>query len=205
LHGDDTTVPVLAKGKTVTGRLWTYVRDDRPFAGPAPPAAIFYYSRDRGGAHPRQHLAGYSGILQADAYGGYNDLYLPSRQPGPVTEAGCWAHARRNFFRLAELARAPIATEAVRRIDLIFDVERPINGLSIDQRLTARRATVAPLVAELEAWMRASRGKMSRHADVAKAIDYMLKRWDAFSRFLNDGRICLTNKGSPHDMSKTAR
>jgi transposase len=122
-----------------------------------------------------------------------------------VTEAGCWAHARRNFFRLAELARAPIATEAVRRIDLIFDVERPINGLSIDQRLTARRATVAPLVAELEAWMRASRGKMSRHADVAKAIDYMLKRWDAFSRFLNDGRICLTNKGSPHDMSKTAR
>jgi transposase len=196
LHGDDTTVPVLAKGKTTTGRLWTYVRDDRPFAGPAPPAAIFYYSRDRSGAHPRQHLAGYSGILQADAYGGYNDLYLPLRQPGPVTEAGCWAHARRHFFKLAELAHAPLAVEAVRRIDLIFDAERPINGLSIDQRLATRKATVAPLVAELEAWMRATRGKMSRHADVAKAIDYMLKRWDAFSRFLQDGRICLTNNAA---------
>ena len=91
IHGDDTTVPVLAKGKTITGRLWTYVRDDRPFAGPAPPAAIFHYSPDRGGAHPRRHLAGYSGILQADAYGGHNDLYLPLRKPGPVTEAGCWA------------------------------------------------------------------------------------------------------------------
>jgi transposase len=115
------------------------VRDDRSFAGPAPPAAIFYYSRDRSGTHPRQHLAGYSGILQADAYGGYNDLYLPSRQPGPVTEAGCWAHGRRNFFKLAELSRAPLAIEAVRRIDLIFDAERPINGLATLQRLAARQ------------------------------------------------------------------
>ena len=196
LHGDDTTVPVLAKGKTTTGRLWTYVRDDRPFAGPAPPAAIFYYSPDRSGAHPRQHLAGYSGILQADAYGGHNDLYLPSRQPGPVMEAACWAHGRRNFFKLAELARAPLAVEAVRRIDLIFDAERPINGLSINQRLAARQQTVAPLVAELETWMRATKGKLSRHADVAKAIDYMLKRWEAFCRFLSDGRICLTNNAA---------
>src|SRR3954469_11348030 len=102
LHGDDTTVPVLAKGKTITGRLWTYVRDDRPFAGPDPPAAMFYYSRDRSGEHPARHLAGYAGILQADAYGGYNKLYKADRQPGPIIEATCWAHARRPFFVLAD-------------------------------------------------------------------------------------------------------
>ena len=105
-------------------------------------------------------------------------------------------HARRNFFKLAEVARAPLAMEAVRRIDLIFDAERPINGLPLDPRLAARKATVAPLVAELEAWMQAVRGKLSRHADVAKAIDSMLKRWEAFCRFLNDGRICLTNNAA---------
>jgi hypothetical protein len=145
------------------------------------------------------------GILQADAYGEYNDLYLPSRRPGPVTEAGCWAHARRNFFKLAERARAPLAVEAVRRIDLIFDAERLVNGLSIDQRLVVRKETVAPLVAELETWMRSTRGKMSRHADVAKVIDYMLKRWDAFSRFLNDGRICLTTDGVEKPQSAPIR
>jgi transposase len=196
LHGDDTTVPVLAKGKTITGRLWTYVRDDRPFAGPAPPAAIFYYSRDRGGEHPRTHLGGYGGILQADAYAGFNDLYTPLRKPAPLIEAACWAHGRRNFFKLAELAKAPLAVEAVQRIDAIFDAERPINGLSAEQRLTVRRDRIAPLVAELEAWMRAARGRLSRHADVAKAINYMLKRWDAFTRFLSDGRICLTNNAA---------
>ena len=157
IHGDDTTVPVLAKGKTITGRLWTYVRDDRPFGGPAPPAAIFYYSRDRGGEHPKTHLAGYSGILQADAYAGFNDLYAPLRKPEPLVEAGCWAHGRRNFFKLAEIARAPLAVEAVRRIDAIFDAERPINGLPADQRLAVRKDTVTPRVVELEAWMRATR------------------------------------------------
>jgi hypothetical protein len=104
LHGDDTTVPVLAKGKTDIARSWVYVRDDRPFAGHAPPAAVFYYSRDRGGAHPQGHLATYAGILQADAFGGYKRLYDPARQPGPITEAACWAHARRKFFILADLA-----------------------------------------------------------------------------------------------------
>jgi transposase len=196
LHGDDTTVPVLAKGKTITGRLWTYVRDDQPFAGPAPPAAIFYYSRDRGGEHPKTHLAGYSGVLQADAYAGFNDLYAPLRKPEPVMEAGCWAHGRRNFFRLAEIARAPLAVEAVRRIDAILDAERPINGLPAEQRLAVRKDSVVHLVAELETWMRAARGKLSRHADVAKAMDYMLKRWEAFTRFLGDGRICLTNNAA---------
>jgi transposase len=114
LHGDDTTVPVLAKDKTVLARLWTYVRDDRPFGGPSPPAAIFYYSRDRRGEHPRQHLRTYSGILQADAYDGFNDLYLPGRKPGPIIEAACWAHGRRKLFVLADVAKAPLAVEAVR-------------------------------------------------------------------------------------------
>jgi transposase len=196
IHGDDTTVPVLAKGKTVTGRLWTYVRDDRPFAGPAPPAAIFAYSRDRGGEHPRQHLAGYAGVLQADAYAGFNDLYASLRKPGPITEAACWAHSRRKFFVLAEVAKAPLALEAVRRIDAIFDVERTINGLPAEQRLAVRKEHVAPLVTSLETWMRAARAKLSRHAEVAKAMDYMLKRWTTFSRFLTDGRICLTNNAA---------
>ena len=104
LHGDDTTVPVLAKGKTDTGRCWVYVRDDRPFGGPAPPAAVFYYSRDRGGEHPQAHLAGYAGIFQADAYGGYSKLYEAGRKPGPIVEAACWVHARRPFFVMADLA-----------------------------------------------------------------------------------------------------
>ena len=172
------------------------MRDDRPFGGEASPAALFYYSADRGGAHPRQHLAGYAGILQADAYAGFNELYAPRRLPGPITEAGCWAHSRRKFFSLAEIAKAPLALEAVRRIDAIFDVEREINGLPAEQRLAVRQEQVVPLVSDLETWMRAARAKLSRHAEVAKAMDYMLKRWATFTRFLTDGRICLTNNAA---------
>jgi len=196
IHGDDTTVPVLARGKTITGRLWTYVRDDRPFGGPAPPAALFHYSRDRGSEHPRRHLADYAGILQADAYAGFNDLYDPGRKPGPITEAACWAHGRRKFFVLADVAKAPIALEAVRRIDAIFDIERDINGRSPEQRLTARAEHVTSLVDELEAWMRRERARMSRHNDLSRAMDYMLKRWPAFTRFLGDGRICISNNAA---------
>src|ERR1700712_356472 len=196
IHGDDTTVPVLAKSKTITGRLWTYVRDDQPFGGPAPPAALFYYSRDRGGEHPRRHLADYAGILQADAYAGFNDLYEHGRRPGPITEAACWAHSRRKFYVLAEVAKAPIAVEVVRRIDALFEIEREINGLSPEQRLAARVARAAPLVAELETWMRTERARLSRHNDISRAMDYMLKRWPAFTRFLEDGRICLSNNAA---------
>jgi transposase len=110
--------------------------------------------------------------------------------------AGCWAHGRRKLFDLAQLARAPLAAEAVRRIDAIFDVERSINGLPAEQRLAMRQTHVAPLVADLETWMRAARARMSRHAEVAKAVDYMLKRWDTFVRFLHDGRMCLTNNAA---------
>jgi transposase len=196
LHGDDTTVPVLARGKTITGRVWTYVRDDRPFGGPAPPAAMFRYSRDRTAEHPNRHLAGYAGILQADAYAGYNALYEVGRKPGPITEAACWAHGRRKLFELAELQGAPLAIEAVRRIDAIFDAERAINGLPAEARLAVRQQHVAPLVADLEAWMKETRDKLSRHNSVAKAMDYMLTRWVAFTRFLTDGRICLTNNAA---------
>jgi transposase len=193
IHGDDTTVPVLARGKTITGRLWTYVRDDRPFGGEAAPAAMFAYSPDRSGVHPQRHLDGWQGILQADAYAGFSGLYDAARRPGPVTEASCWAHGRRKFFELAELGRAPLAVEAVRRIDAIFGLERDINGLPPERRLAVRRDAIAPLLAELETWMRAARAKLSRHADVAKAMDYMLKRWDTFTRFLENGQICLSN------------
>ena len=219
LHGDDTTVPVLAKGKTITGRCWVYARDDRPFGGSAdasghperkqagPPAAMFYYSRDRGGDHPRAHLANWAGLLQADAYGGYTKLYDADRAPGPILEAACWAHARRPFFALANidasarrkaegktpLVISPLALETVRRIDALFDIERTINGQTAEERRRIRQERSAPLVAELETWMRKERAKLSRGNDVAKAMDYMLKRWSSFARFLDDGRICLTN------------
>jgi len=210
LHGDDTVVPVLAKGATDTGRLWVYVRDDMPFAGRAPPAAVFYYSRDRKGEHPRQHLAGWSGILQADAYGGFADLYASDRQPGPVREASCWAHGRRKVFELADVEAAairqargerpkpvyPLALEAVRRIDALFDIEHEINGLPAEQRLAIRQARSAPIVADLERWMIATLDKLSRGHDLAKAMHYMLRRWPSFTRFLDDGRICLTNNAA---------
>lgn len=196
LHGDDTTVPVLAKDKTVIGRLWTYVRDDRPFAGPDPPAAAFFYSRNRAGEHPSRHLAGYAGILQADAYAGFGELYDARRRPAPLTEAACWSHGRRKFFVLADLGKSPLAIEAVRRIDEIFAIEREINGLAAEQRLAARRKRVAPLVDKLKVWMLVERARLSRHADTAKAMDYMLKRWPAFTRFLDDGRICLSNNAA---------
>ncbi len=210
LHGDDTTVPVLAKGKTHTGRCWVYVRDDRPFDGGAPPAAMFYYSRDRGGAHVEAHLANWSGVLQADAYGGYNRLYDVDRMPTPILKAACWAHARRPFFALADIEASarrnaegkvpvpisPLALEIVQRMDRLFEIERGINGKSADERRAVRQELSRTLVDELEARMRAERPKLSRGSDLAKAIDYMLKRWPSFTRFLDDGRICMSNNAA---------
>ena len=207
LHGDDTTIPILAKGKTVKGHIWTYVRDDRPFGSRAPPAALYYASRDRRHEHPVRHLRDFAGILQADAYDGYNELYAPSRLPGPITSALCWAHARRQFFELADIAAnarrgkkaaaiSPVALEAVRRIDVLFDIEHGINGLVADERLRVRKEQSAPLVTALEAWLREERARLSRSASVVEPIDYMLKRWDRFARFIDDGRICLTNNAA---------
>ena len=209
LHGDDTTVPVLAKGKANIGRLWVYVRDDRPFAGADPPAAVFHYSGDRRGEHPRAHLHGWTGILQADAYAGYDKLYAPGRLPMPLVEASCFAHARRGFFELADVEGAarrrakgrespvyPVAVEAVRRIDALFDIERACNGLDAEARLAARREHSASVVADLHAWLTDQRSLLSRHHGLAKAIHYMLRRWPSFTRFLDDGRVCLTNNAA---------
>ena len=210
LHGDDTTVPVMAKGKTDTARLWDYVRDDRPFGGTDPPAVVFHYSRDRRGEHPQAHLAAWSGILQADAYGGYGELYVPERRPGPILEAGCFAHARRKFFELADVEGAarkksrgekagviyPIALEAVQKLDALFDIERAVNGKTPAERLAVRQEHSAPLMGELQEWLKAQLAKLSRNHDLAKAINYMLRRWDAFTRFLDDGRVCLTNNSA---------
>jgi transposase len=207
LHGDDTNVPILAKGKTIKGHIWTYVRDDRPFGSRAPPAALYYASRDRRHEHPVRHLKAFSGILQADAYNGYNELYDPSRTEGPITSALCWAHARRQFFELADIAAnarrgknagaiSPIALEAVRRIDVLFEIERGINGVAAAERMRIRKEQSAPLLQALEAWLREQRGRLSRSASVAEPIDYMLKRWDRFARFIDDGRICLTNNAA---------
>jgi transposase len=196
IHADDTTVPVLAKGKTRIGRLWIYVRDDRPFAGRDPPAAVFFYSPDRGAKHPEQHLASYAGLMQADAYAGFNRLYGVGRRPGPIIEAACWAHARRKFFDLARLDKAPIAIEAVERIDALFAIEREINGLIAQERLAVRNERSRPLVVALEAWLRAQRAKLSSQSKVAQAIAYSLTRWAALTRFLDDGRLCMSNNAA---------
>jgi transposase len=210
LHADDTTVPVLAEGKTDTGRCWIYLRDDKPFGGTGPPAAIFYYSRDRRGEHPQGHLAGYAGILQADAYDGYNKLYQAGRSPGPILEAACWVHARRPFFAMAdieenarrkasgkkEIALSPIAIEIVRRIDALFEIERSINGKRADERLAVRQTLSRPLVNDLHVYLRAQIARLARGHDLAKAIKYILKRWTGFTLFLEDGRVCLSNNAA---------
>jgi transposase len=157
---------------------------------------VFVYSRNRGGEHPARHRAGDAGILQADAYAGFGELYDGKRKPGPITEAACWSQGRRPFFEQADLRKAPLAVEAVPRIDEIFAIERTINGQPAGHRLTVRQQEINPLVADLEKWMRAKRARLSRHAATAQAIDYMLTRWPAFTRFLDDGRICLSNNAA---------
>lgn len=208
IHADDTTVPVLAKGKCTTARLWAYVRDDRPFGGSADagghlkrqkcaaPAVLLHYSRDRNAEHPEKHLAAYSGFMQADAYSGYNGLYAEGRRPGVILEAACWAHGRRKFFELAELQKAPVAIDAVGRIDALFAIEREINGKMPDERRAVRQERSKPLVDALETWLRQERKKLSSKAPVAKAIDYSLKRWRSFTRFLDDGRLCMSNNAA---------
>jgi transposase len=204
IHADDTPVPVLAKGKTRIGRLWTYVRDDRPFGGPDPPAALFFYARDRSGAHPEQHLRSYAGLMQADAYAGFGKLYEQGRKPGPITEVACWAHARRKFFDLARIAKAPIAIEAIERIDALFAIEREINGASPERRIAVRNERSRPLVDVLEIWLRQQRAKLSPKSETARAIDYSLKRWTAFTRFLDDGRTCMSNNAAERQIRPIA-
>src|SRR5690242_13530543 len=200
LHGDDTTIRILAKGKCTTGRIWTYVRDDRPFAGPAPPAAVYYASSDRRGEHPQKHLAAFAGILQADCYNGFEPLFDPRKKVLPITPAFCFAHARRGFFELADIEKnaregkkgkpvSPIALEAVRRLDALFEIERAISGRGADERRAVRQEKSKPLLEDMHAWLPRERENLSRSSEVLKAINYMLRRWDDFARFLDDGRI----------------
>lgn len=218
LHADDTTVPLLAKLKTSVARIWDYVRDDRPFGGTAPPVALCYYSSDRRGEHPRTHLAGYTGILQVDRYAGFNALFEEGRADKPMTRANCWVHARREFFKLVDLRQqlkrkkkgtaplvSPLASEALEIIDRLFAIERDINGKPAAERLAVRQKLSVPIVAELEAWMRDTRSKLSRHDAVAKAIAYLQNDWDGFVTFLADGRICLSNNAAERELRSVAR
>jgi transposase len=207
LHGDDTTIPILAKGQCTTGRIWTYVRDDQPFGGPAPPAAVFYASSDRRGAHPQTHLAEFCGILQADCYNGFNPLFDRTKKQVPVTPAFCFAHARRKFFELADVARnarrgknakpiSPVALEAVKRIDALFAIERDINGMSADERHAVRQDKSKPVLEEMERWLQQERSTLSRSSPLIEPINYMLSRWADFVRYVDDGRICMTNNAA---------
>lgn len=194
LHADDTPVPVLAPGtgKTRTGRLWAYVRDERPWGSPVPPAVFYRYSPDRKGEHPRTHLRDFRGVLQADGYAGFDGLYEGAR----VVEAACWAHVRRKFFDIHAAGNAPLATEAVRRIALLYEIERDIMGRLSDQRASIRQARAGPVLEELHAWLTATLARVPGRGDLAGAIRYALSRWTALTRYRDDGRLAIDNNAA---------
>ncbi len=194
LHADDTPVPVLApgNGKTKTGRLWTYVRDDRPAGDNTPPAVWFAYSPDRKGIHPQSHLAQFKGVLQADAYAGFNALY----ENGDIHEAACWAHARRKFHDLHAARPSPLTTEALRRIAELYRIEAEIRGKPPDQRKSVRQTEACPLLDDLERWLRTSLEKLSRKSDTAAAILYALNLWPALTRYCDNGAIEIDNSAA---------
>ena len=191
LHADDTPVPVLdpGRGKTKTGRLWTYVRDDRPAGSGDPPAVWYRYSPDRKSEHPQAHLRGYCGILQADAYSGFAPLY----EEGQVVEAACWAHARRKFYDLYVEDRSPLATEALQRIGALYAIERELRGRLPAERARVRQARSAPLLDEFNGWLAVTLSRVSAKSELAGAIKYALVRWPALTRYRDDGRIELDN------------
>jgi transposase len=191
LHVDDTPVPVLApgNGKTKTGRLWTYVRDERPFAGARPPAALFFYSPDRKGEHPRTHLNEFRGVIHADGYAGFNELFAGNR----IVEAACWAHVRRKFFDVHAANGSPIAKEALDHIGKLYNIEKEINGRVPDHRRRERQHRSKPIAAALAAWADETRRKLSRKSELAAAFRYMRARWTALNRCFDDGRLALDN------------
>ena len=202
LHGDDTPVPVLAPGagKTKTGRLWTYVRDERPAGGDAAPAVWFAYSPDRKGEHPRAHLRGFAGALQADAYAGFNRVW----EQGGVPEAACWAHVRRKFFELHQAHASPAAAEALARIGLLYAIERQIRGQPAAQRRAVRQARAKPLLEEMRRWMEETLGRLSRKSAVAVAIRYTLGRWRALLLYLDDGLLEIDNNAAERALRAVA-
>jgi transposase len=194
IHTDDTPVPVLdpGRGRTKTGRLWAYVRDDRPAASRDPPAVWYQYSPDRKGMHPQQHLAGFTGTLQADAYSGYAALYAT----GAIVEAACWAHSRRKYYDIYVVDHSPIAAEAIRRIGLLYAIEREMRGQPPVARQTARQARAQPVLAALHQWLEATLLQVSAKSALAGAIRYTLVRWEALTRYCGDGRIEIDNNGA---------
>jgi transposase len=206
IHGDDTTVPVLAPGlgRTRTGRLWAYVRDDRPFAGKAAPAAAYFYSPDRGGEHPAAHLASFTGLLQADGYAGFEALYHPARtKPGPIVEVACWAHCRRKIFDVWDTTKSPVAKEALDRIAAFYVIETKARFAPPTERL-AHRAETAPLLEAFFAWAEAVLARMSAKSELAGAFRYILKRRLALSRFVTDGRLEADNNIAENAMRAIA-
>ena len=187
LFADETTAPVLdpGRGRTKTGQLWAYARDDRPWDGADPPGVAYVYAPDRKAERPIAHLAGFTGILQVDGYAGYRAL----AERGGVQLAFCWAHVRRRFYELAAAGPAPIASEALERIAELYAVETEIRGRSADERRTQRQEKSRPIIDDLEPWLRAKLGQISQKTKLAEAIRYALSRWDGLTRFLDDGRI----------------
>ena len=202
LHGDDTPVPILAPGtgKTRTGRLWVYVRDERSHGGAGPPAAVFFASPDRKGAHPLAHLTGFEGVLQADGYAGFNGLY----ERGRIVEAACWAHARRKFFDVHAATGSAVAHEALERIGALYDIERAIRGQPPDTRRHQRQERSRPLMQALRTWADATMAQLPGRSDLAGAFRYMLARWDALTRVLHDGRIALDNNPAERALRSVA-
>jgi hypothetical protein len=187
LFADETTAPVLdpGRGRTKTGQLWAYARDDRPWGGADPPGVAYVYAPDRKAERPIAHLTGFKGILQVDGYGGYRKL----AERGEVQLAFCWAHVRRRFYELAVAGSAPIASEALKRIAELYAVETEIRGRSADERRALRQKKSRPILDELEPWLRAKLGLISQKTKLAEAIRYALSRWEGLTRFLDDGRI----------------
>jgi len=201
LHADDTPVPVLdpGRGKTKTGRLWTYVRDDRPADSDEPPAVLFRYSPDRRGEHPKEHLKRFTGILQADAYAGFGHLYGER-----VQEAACWAHARRAFYELHQANQSPVAAEALERIGNLYAIEAEIRGRPPTERAAIRQARAGPLLESLREWLRQRLGRVSKKSQLAKAISYVLSRWTAFTRYRDDGRLEIDNNAAERSLRAVA-
>jgi hypothetical protein len=199
LHGDDTPMPVLepGRGRTKTGRLWTYVRDGRPYADETPPAVCYFYSPDRKGDHPRAHLKTFHGILHADGYAGFKELY-EARKPGEapvIQEAACMAHVRRKFFDLTT-SPAPIAEEALRRIGELYDIEKTIRGSPPERRLAVRRELTRPRFDGLRKWLDEILIELPRKSGTAEVIRYALARWQALGRFIDDGTVEIDNNAA---------
>ncbi len=197
IHGDDTPVKVLAPGtgKTRTGRLWVYVRDDRPAGDPSPRAAWFAYSPDRGGEHPEEHLRGFRGALQADAYAGWPRLYAT----GHVLEVACWAHARRKWWDLFVAGKRDpdsLAAEALRRIRALYDIEDEVRGQLPEVRRARRQARAGPLLKGLHTWLQELLPRVSAKSEIAQAIGYSLARWKALTRYVDDGRLEIDNNAA---------